>query len=104
MATWKTEVEKLAGATDTALDAWLVEGAWDVINKIKIVFPQTLELYSSETTINAGSGVDLVNTDTVTMVSRDDVFAARVPLSHAARASDSSSIYAATAGLSLIHI
>ena len=104
MATWKTEVEKLAGATDTALDAWLVEGAWDVINKIKIVFPQTLELYSSETTINAGSGVDLVNTDTVTMVSRDDVFAARVPLSHAARASDSSSIYAATAGSPIFFI
>tara|TARA_R110002020_G_scaffold130974_2_gene292853 strand:+ start:1440 stop:3494 length:2055 start_codon:yes stop_codon:yes gene_type:complete len=48
--TFKSQIEDLIGTTaeDTSIDQWLQDGAWDIINRVKIVDPMKLQSFAKQ--------------------------------------------------------
>lgn len=48
--TFKAQIEDLIGTTaeDNSLDQWLQDGAWDIINRVKIVDPMKLQSFAKQ--------------------------------------------------------
>ena len=52
--TFKAQIEDLIGTTAEAasIDQWLQDGAWDIINRVKIVDPMRLQSFAKQEDIS----------------------------------------------------
>lgn len=97
---WATEIEDLVGSTsDTgATTKWLQDGAWDVINRVKLVNPNMLHHFGKLKEDIGDSKA--IGTNNVIAVYRTDSGSAseyrEIPAILKYRAADSSSIYKAS--------
>ena len=105
MASFKTQIEDLAGTIPATVDAeaFITSGIWDVINRIEKIAPQMLPLFSAESSWIDGNGKTLTN-DFVTSVTRNYIDCKRISEALIAKATDTGSIYYATENSPIFYI
>ena len=82
MATFKQQIEALAGSTvSTQAEQWIADGIKDVISRFSVLRPELLHLFSSEqsagtgTYINGNAGTHAVSSgDTVDIINTARVY------------------------------
>lgn len=97
MATFKAQVEALAGSvdSDTELGTWLSDGAIDIIHRISLVQPTMLPRFGTEATIGT-SGLDVSDDAVIISVYNGTRESAEIPADTRFRAGESTSLYYAT--------